>query len=188
MKGKALSTKIFACCALNEWFNTCFTSVMARFMRVTCDCFLFPHAIAICYEHEMQDEKSPAVYIIAKQRYGMIYVGVTSGLWKRVWEHKNGSFDGFSKDHGLGLLVWYEHHPSMASTIHREKRLKKWRRSWKLNVINAFNPEWRDLHDDIDSNVNRVEEFASPAYLAHRHARLFPARPSGGEIGRARLG
>jgi putative endonuclease len=109
----------------------------------------------------MRDEKSPAVYMIASSRYGMIYVGVTSALYNRICDHKNGTFDGFSKNHGLCLLVWYEHHPTMASAIHREKRLKKWRRSWKLNVINTFNPEWRDLHDEIDRDVNVVEEFAS---------------------------
>ncbi len=59
------------------------------------------------------------------------------------------------------MLVWYEHHVSMPSAIHRETRLKKWPRAWKLNLINAFNGDWRDLHDDIDSNVNLVEEFAS---------------------------
>lgn len=91
----------------------------------------------------------------------MIYVGVTSNLWNRIADHKNGSFDSFSKEHGLNTLVWYEHHPTMPSAIHREKRLKKWRRSWKLNLINSFNPDWRDLHDEIDANVNLVAEFAS---------------------------
>lgn len=109
----------------------------------------------------MHEEKSPAVYIIANRRYGMIYVGVTSTLWNRIGDHKNGNFDSFSKEHGLYLLVWYEHHPTMLSAIHREKRLKKWRRSWKLNLINAFNPDWRDLHDEIDGYVNLVEEFAT---------------------------
>lgn len=109
----------------------------------------------------MHDEKSPAVYIIANKRYGMIYVGVTSNLWNRIAVHKNGTFDGFSTEHGLYSLVWYEHHPTMPSAIHREKRLKKWKRSWKINLINAFNPDWRDLHDEIDANVNLVADFES---------------------------
>ncbi len=109
----------------------------------------------------MHEEKHSAVYIITNMRNGAIYVGVTSLLWNRICDHKNGTFEGFSKKYGLGMLVWYEHHPSMLSAIHREKRLKKWKRDWKLNLVNTFNPDWRDLHDEIDSNVNRVEEFAT---------------------------
>jgi putative endonuclease len=107
----------------------------------------------------MRDEKQPAVYILTNKRYGTLYIGVTSALWNRVWEHKNGHFEGFSKQYGLSTLVWYEHHPTMPSAIHRETRLKKWRRDWKLNLINAFNPDWCDLHEGIDANINRVEEF-----------------------------
>jgi putative endonuclease len=109
----------------------------------------------------MHEEKHPAVYILTNKRYGALYVGVTSELWNRIWAHKNGQFEGFSKKYGLGLLVWYENHPTMPSAIHRETRLKKWRREWKLNLINAFNPGWLDLHDDIDANTYRVEEFAT---------------------------
>jgi putative endonuclease len=76
----------------------------------------------------MREEKQPAVYIIANQRNGTIYVGVTSTLWMRIYHHKNGTFQGFSKSYGLAKLVWYEHHPTMPSAIHREKRLKKWKR------------------------------------------------------------
>jgi putative endonuclease len=109
----------------------------------------------------MHDEKHPAVYIITNKRNGTLYVGVTSALWMRVCDHKNGTFEGFSKKYGLGLLVWYEHHPSMSSAIHRETRLKKWKRDWKLELINSFNPDWRDLHHEIDSNTNFVAEFAT---------------------------
>ncbi len=109
----------------------------------------------------MRDEKQPAVYIITNKRYGTLYIGVTSALWLRICDHKNGVSEGFSKKYGLGKLVWYEHHASMPSAIHRETRLKKWRRVWKLNLINSFNPDWRDLHDEIDGTVNFVEEFAS---------------------------
>jgi putative endonuclease len=109
----------------------------------------------------MRAEKHPAVYIITNKRYGTLYVGVTSELWSRIWAHKSGHFEGFSKQYALSLLVWYENHPTMASAIHRETRLKKWRREWKLNLINAFNPDWSDLHDEFDANINRVEEFAT---------------------------
>jgi putative endonuclease len=113
----------------------------------------------------MHDEKHPAVYIITNKRNGTLYIGVTSALWTRICDHKNGTFDGFSKKYGLGALVWYEHHPSMPSAIHRETRLKKWKRDWKLGLINSFNPDWRDLHEDIDSNINFVEEYATRKVL-----------------------
>ncbi len=109
----------------------------------------------------MREEKSPAVYIIANERYGTLYIGVTGALWYRICDHKNGTFAGFSKDYALTRLVWYEHHHTMPSAIHREKRLKTWNRSWKLNVITAFNPDWRDLHDEVDATINVVEEFAT---------------------------
>jgi putative endonuclease len=109
----------------------------------------------------MREEKQPAVYIIANQRNGTIYVGVTSALWGRICDHKNGTFVGFSSSYGLVKLVWCEHHPTMPSAIHREKRLKKWKRDWKLDLVNTFNPGWRDLHDEIDGNINVVEEFAT---------------------------
>jgi putative endonuclease len=109
----------------------------------------------------MQYEKQPAVYIITNRMGGVLYIGVTSDLWQRIWDHKNGRFDGFSKKYGLTQLVWYENHPTMASAIHREKRLKKWSRAWKLDLINAFNQDWRDLHDDIDTSLNSVDEFAT---------------------------
>ena len=99
--------------------------------------------------------------MISNKRYGTLYVGVTSQLWSRICDHKNGTFDGFSKKYSLGILVWYEHHPTMLSAIHREKRLKKWNRIWKINLVNSFNSDWSDLHDDIDSNVNLVEDFAT---------------------------
>ncbi len=89
----------------------------------------------------MREEICPAVYIISNRRNGTLYIGVTSRLHNRIWDHKNGLHQGFSKQYGLGLLVWYEHHPSMASAIHREKRLKKWTRVWKLKLINDFNPQ-----------------------------------------------
>ena len=109
----------------------------------------------------MQETKRPAVYIISNKFQGVLYIGVTSNLWQRIWEHKNGRFEGFSKKYGLGVLVWYEGHHSMASAIHREKRLKKWTRDWKLELVDEFNPSWCDLHEEIDLDRRTVEEFAT---------------------------
>jgi len=77
----------------------------------------------------MTDEKHPAVYMMANHYRGTIYVGVTSALWNRVCDHKNGTFDGFSREHGLKALVWYEHYHGMDEAIGAEKLLKKWRRA-----------------------------------------------------------
>jgi putative endonuclease len=114
----------------------------------------------------MQEELCPAVYIINNKRNGTLYIGVTSALYYRIWDHKNGTNSGFSRQYGLGMLVWFEHHPSMPSAIHREKRLKKWPRAWKLNLVNAMNPDWQDLHEHIDATINLVEEFASRKAVA----------------------
>lgn len=93
--------------------------------------------------------KRPAVYILASKRNGTLYIGVTSDLVKRVWEHKNNMVEGFSKRYSVHQLVWYELHGSMESAILREKRLKDWKRSWKLNLIERMNPHWQDLYDSI---------------------------------------
>jgi putative hydrolase of the HAD superfamily len=111
--------------------------------------------------HQMHDEKMPAVYLLASQRNGTLYVGVTSALWNRVATHKDKGIAGFSARHNVTKLVWYEHHPSMESAIRREKQIKKWYRAWKLDLIETFNPQWRDLHDDIDPDVRFAESLGS---------------------------
>lgn len=88
-----------------------------------------------------------AAYIMASARNGTLYTGVTSTLPDRVRQHKLGIFDGFSKDFGCKTLVWYEMHSTMILAIKREKRIKRWRRDWKLALIEAENPRWRDLSD-----------------------------------------
>ena len=98
----------------------------------------------------MTDEKSPAVYIMASKRNGTLYVGVTSALWNRVATHKDGGLAGFTQQYGVKLLVWYEHHHFMENAIRREKQIKEWKRKWKLDLIEKFNPDWRNLHDAID--------------------------------------
>jgi putative endonuclease len=95
--------------------------------------------------------KSSYVYIMASDRYGTLYIGVTSDLVKRVWEHKEGAADGFTKKYGVKQLVWYETHEDMLAAITREKQLKKWNRGWKVNLIQEKNPDWQDLYDDIKS-------------------------------------
>jgi len=93
--------------------------------------------------------KQPCVYLMASRRNGTLYVGVTSDLMKRVWEHKNNLVEGFTKRYGIHLLVWYELHPTMESAIQREKAMKEWKRSWKLEMIVKNNPEWLDLYPDL---------------------------------------
>ena len=94
-------------------------------------------------------EKLFAAYIMASKRNGTLYIGVTSDLPKRVWEHREGVVDGFTKEYGAKTLVWYEAHDNAESAITREKQLKKWNRIWKLRLIEEKNPEWRDLFADI---------------------------------------
>ena len=89
------------------------------------------------------------VYILAKERNGTFYVGVTSDLIKRVWEHKNEVAEGFTKKYGIKTLVYYEVYSDAENAIKREKRLKKWPREWKLKVIEKLNPKWEDLYEKI---------------------------------------
>ncbi len=93
--------------------------------------------------------RQPAVYILASKRNGTLYIGVTSNLARRVWEHRNDIIDGFTKRYGVHDLVWYEPHDSMESAIQREKQLKVWKRKWKLNLIESVNPRWEDLYHKL---------------------------------------
>ena len=93
--------------------------------------------------------KQPALYILASQRNGTLYIGVTSDLIKRVWEHKNDVVEGFTKKYGVHMLAYYELHDDMERAIIREKRLKEWNRAWKLRLIEEMNPDWDDLYESI---------------------------------------
>ena len=94
-------------------------------------------------------DKQPCVYLLANKRNGSFYVGVTSNLVKRVWEHKSHLVEGFTKKYNVTLLVWYELHSTMESAIHKEKLLKNWKRSWKIKEIEKVNSKWNDLYDSI---------------------------------------
>jgi len=87
--------------------------------------------------------------MLASKRNGTLYVGVTSDLIKRVWEHKQDFVEGFTKKYGVHSLVWFEMHVDMMSAISREKALKEWKRDWKLALIEKANPQWKDLYDDL---------------------------------------
>lgn len=93
--------------------------------------------------------KEPQVYILANQPNGTLYIGVTSDLPQRIWQHRNHAADGFTSKYRIHRLVWYETHGTMESAITREKQLKNWKRLWKINLIEKTNPYWRDLYEEI---------------------------------------
>jgi putative endonuclease len=96
----------------------------------------------------MSVEKKFFVYIMASKAWGTLYIGVTNDLMRRVFEHKQGLVEGFTKRYGLKMLVYFEEHATALDAIHREKRLKKWPRVWKVNLIRTGNPDWKDLAED----------------------------------------
>ena len=93
--------------------------------------------------------RKPCVYVLASRRNGTLYIGVTSNLAERVWQHKNGLLEGFTKRYGVHVLVWYEVHETMGSAVARERALKEWNRAWKLRLIEESNPKWEDLYDSL---------------------------------------
>ncbi len=94
-------------------------------------------------------EKQPCVYMLANRRNGTLYTGVTSDVARRVSAHRSGVVKGFTRHYGVHKLVFVEFHETMEDAIVREKRIKKWRRVWKLALIERHNPQWRDLTDDL---------------------------------------
>lgn len=93
--------------------------------------------------------KSYYVYILASKKNGTLYIGVTSDLVKRIWEHKQDLVEGFTRKYQIHKLVWFEHTTSIESAIQREKQLKKWNRAWKIRIINETNPSWKDLYKNL---------------------------------------
>jgi putative endonuclease len=94
-------------------------------------------------------EKNFYVYILANKQNGPLYIGVTSDIIKRSWEHKNKLIEGFTEKHDINKLVYYEHFKDAEYAIQREKRLKKYNRKWKIDLIEKANPDWKDLYEDL---------------------------------------
>ena len=94
-------------------------------------------------------DKQPCVYILASKRNGTLYTGVTGNLMHRVYQHKNKLIEGFSKKYDVCLLVYYELHDAMEGAIVREKQIKKWKRQWKIELIEKDNQKWKDLYDEL---------------------------------------
>jgi putative endonuclease len=97
--------------------------------------------------------KQYSVYIMTNQPYGTLYIGITGDLIKRIYQHKNDLVEGFTKKHGLHTLVYYEICEDVNQAILREKRLKKWNREWKLNLVKRKNPAWEDLYPKIAGEI-----------------------------------
>ncbi len=93
--------------------------------------------------------KQPYLYILASKMNGTLYIGVTSNLIQRIWQHKNNQVEGFTKKYNVHTLVYYEQHEMMESAIIREKQMKKWKRDWKIQLIEKDNPLWDDLWSNI---------------------------------------
>ena len=93
--------------------------------------------------------KTYYVYILASKRNGTLYIGVTNNLIRRVYEHRNDLINGFAKKYKVHMLVYYEHTNDINSAIQREKRLKKWKREWKIELIETMNPDWHDLYEEL---------------------------------------
>lgn len=94
--------------------------------------------------------KNPCVYILASRKQGALYIGVTSNLIERIWKHKNEVVDGHSAKYNIKQLVYFEQYLTIEEAILREKRLKRWNRSWKINLIEEANPDWKDLWNEIN--------------------------------------
>jgi len=91
------------------------------------------------------------IYILTNKKYGTLYIGITNNLLRRVYEHKNGAIKGFTKKYNLNKLVYFEQINDINSAILREKRLKKWNRAWKIELIESINPEWKDLSESFNT-------------------------------------
>jgi putative endonuclease len=93
--------------------------------------------------------KTYFIYIMASKKNGTLYIGMTNDLIRRVWQHKNDINEGFTQKYGIHRLVYFESTHDVQAAITREKQLKKWNRQWKINLIEAENPEWRDLYEEL---------------------------------------
>lgn len=116
--------------------------------------------------------------MMASQKQGTLYIGVTSNLIQRVWQHRTGVVEGFTQQYGVKMFVWYEQHESMDSAIMREKAMKKWRRDWKINLIERDNPDWLDLWSAIVGEDNATHSMSSvvPASSVITSLSVIPAQ------------
>lgn len=94
------------------------------------------------------------VYLLTNRPYGTLYVGITNDIVRRAWEHRHDVVPGFTHEHGLHRLVWYEQHATALEAIRREKLIKKWHRDWKVNLVQRMNPGWEDLFESITSRAS----------------------------------
>jgi putative endonuclease len=101
-------------------------------------------------------------YIVASRRNGTLYTGSTDGLYVRTLQHREGTFRGFTKRHGVAMLVWFEEHPTREAAFIRERRIKEWKRPWKLELIERANPGWRDLFADLEAGHGRQAKDWTP--------------------------
>jgi putative endonuclease len=101
----------------------------------------------------MRDKRQPCIYILASQRRGTLYIGVTSNLVRRLWQHREGVTGGFTSQYSVRRLVYFERFDEMRHAIEREKQLKRWRREWKINLIEGVNPDWRDMAVELGFSV-----------------------------------
>ena len=120
--------------------------------------------------------RNPCVYILASKYNGTLYTGVTSDLVRRVWQHKTGAADGFTKKYNVKHLVYFEQHATMEAAIVREKQIKLWKRAWKIVLIQRENPTWRDRYDEIlgvvpDGYPEFTEQVQHPAKVLLRWER-----------------
>jgi putative endonuclease len=102
------------------------------------------------------------VYILASRRNGRLYIGVTNDVLRRAWEHRNELVEGFTKKYGVHILVWYETYEDVNEAIAREKRLKKWNRTWKIKLIEKHNSGWNDLYDRLMGEIALPDLPGSP--------------------------
>lgn len=93
--------------------------------------------------------KQGSVYLLTNQRNGTLYIGVTSDLPQRIWQHREGLIEGFTRKYGCKRLVWYQHFDDLQDARRREVQMKEWKRAWKIELIEAANPEWRDLYFEL---------------------------------------
>lgn len=94
------------------------------------------------------------VYILASKRNGTLYIGVTTDLIRRAWEHKSKTIEGFTKQYDVHMLVYYEHFDDYMQAAHREKCIKEWKRAWKLELIEGLNPDWHDLYYELNGELD----------------------------------